>query len=81
MPNSMFALLAFALFAFPPQQTTPPAATPAIKVIPLDAARMVNPVTPTPNPKKKQKAGTPWIALCAMVRTGTVKAILGSFPI
>ncbi|MES2220191.1 MAG: cytochrome c [Acidobacteriota bacterium] len=55
MPNSIFALIAFALFAFPPQQTTPPAATPPLKVIPLDAARMVNPVTPTPESQEKAK--------------------------
>lgn len=56
MPNSLFALLAFAFLAFPPQQTTPPAATPTLKVIPLDAVRMVNPITPTPGSQTKAKS-------------------------
>jgi mono/diheme cytochrome c family protein len=56
MPNSLFAVLALAFFAFPPQQTTPPAATPTLKVIPLDAARMVNPITPTPESQAKAKS-------------------------
>ncbi len=56
MPNSLFALLAFVFFAFPPQQSAPPAATPAIKVIPLDAARRVNPITPTPESQDKAKS-------------------------
>ncbi|MHB1937936.1 MAG: c-type cytochrome [Acidobacteriaceae bacterium] len=58
MPISVLALLSLLLFAFPPQQkTSAPApaapampaapATPDLKVIPLEAARMVNPVTPT----------------------------------
>jgi mono/diheme cytochrome c family protein len=55
MPNSVFALLALAFFAFPPQQSTPPAGTPSIKVVPLDAARMVNPVTPTPESQIQAK--------------------------
>ncbi|MGC1871999.1 MAG: cytochrome c [Acidobacteriaceae bacterium] len=57
MPNSLFALLAFAFFVFPPQQQpTPSPATPAIKVIPLDAARMVNPITPTPESQAHAKS-------------------------
>jgi len=50
MPNPVFALLPL-LFALSPQQkTTAPApapATPALTVIPVAAARMVNPITPT----------------------------------
>jgi mono/diheme cytochrome c family protein len=56
MPNSLFAVLALAFFAFPPQQSTPPPATPAIKVIPLSAARMVNPITATPESQDHAKA-------------------------
>lgn len=56
MPNPVFALFAFALFAFPPQQSSPPAATPAIKVVPQDAVRMVNPITPTPESQEHAKA-------------------------
>jgi mono/diheme cytochrome c family protein len=69
MPNSLFAVLALAFFAFPPQQTTPPAATPAIKVIPLSAARMVNPVTPTP--ESQDKAKSRYTIDCAMCHGAT----------
>ncbi len=56
MPNPVFALLALAFFAYPPQQSAPPAATPVLKVIPLEAARMVNPITPTPESQAKAKS-------------------------
>ncbi len=48
MPNPVFALLPL-LFALSPQQktTAPAPATPALTVIPVAAARMVNPITPT----------------------------------
>ena len=56
MPNSVLSLLALLFFAFPQQQSTPPAATPAINVIPLEAARMVNPVTPTHESQTRAKS-------------------------
>ncbi len=40
--------------AAPAQAITPPA-TPAISVIPVEAARMVNPVTPTPESQARAK--------------------------
>ncbi|HET9099657.1 MAG TPA: cytochrome c [Acidobacteriaceae bacterium] len=55
MPNPVLAILALAFFGFPPQQSTPPAATPPLQVIPLEAARMVNPITPTPESQAKAK--------------------------
>lgn len=64
MPNPMFALIALALFAFPPQQSAPPAATPPLKVIPLEAARMVNPITPTP--ESQAKANSRYAIDCEM---------------
>ncbi len=70
MLNSLFAL-ALMLFVFSPQssqtppaspppaatpaQSTAPPATPAISVIPVEAARMVNPVTPTPESQARAK--------------------------
>jgi mono/diheme cytochrome c family protein len=56
MPICLFALLALAFFAFPAQQSTPPAATPPITVIPLSAARMVNPIKPTPESQAHAKS-------------------------
>ena len=56
MPNSLFTLVAFAFFAFSPQQSTPPAATPALNVIPLSAVRMVNPITATPESQAHAKS-------------------------
>ncbi len=56
MPNSVLSLLALLFFAFPQQQSTPPAATPASNVIPLEAARMVNPVTPTHESQTRAKS-------------------------
>lgn len=56
MPNSVLSLLALLFFAFPQQQSTPPGATPAINVIPLEAARMVNPVTPTHESQTRAKS-------------------------
>lgn len=59
MPNSVFALLPLLLLAFPPQQKpaapAPPPATPSLTVIPVAAARMVNPITPTPESQEKAK--------------------------
>jgi mono/diheme cytochrome c family protein len=52
MPNPVFALLPLLLFSLTPQQkTAAPAAapaTPVLTVIPVAAARMANPITPTP---------------------------------
>lgn len=60
MPNSVFALLPLLLFALPPQQKptapVPPPATPALSVIPVAAARMANPVTPTPESQARAKS-------------------------
>ena len=56
MSASVLSLLALLFFAFPPQQSTPPAATPVLKVIPLDAARTVNPIKPTPESQAKAKS-------------------------
>lgn len=67
MLNPLFAL-ALMLFVLSPQapqtpqaspqpaaQATVPPATPAIAVIPVEAARMVNPVTPTPESQAHAK--------------------------
>lgn len=55
MPSSLFAFLALAFFAFPPQQSAPPAATAALNVIPPEAIRMVNPVRHTPESQAQAK--------------------------
>ncbi|MGO8719075.1 MAG: c-type cytochrome [Acidobacteriaceae bacterium] len=68
MPSSVFALLPLLLFALPPQQKpaapVPPPATPALTVIPIAAARMVNPITPTL--ESQQKAKSRYTIDCAM---------------
>jgi mono/diheme cytochrome c family protein len=56
MPNSVLSLLALLFFAFLPQQSTAPAATPAVQVIPPSAARMVNPIKPTPESRAHAKS-------------------------
>jgi mono/diheme cytochrome c family protein len=68
MPNSLFALGALLLFAYPPQQkpaapVTAPA-TPVLTVIPLEAARMVNPITPTSESQAHAKSR--YVIDCAM---------------
>ena len=55
MPNSLSALFVFVFFAFPPQQTTSPTATAATRVIPLEAASLVNPIKATPGSRTLAK--------------------------
>ena len=82
MPNSLFALLALAFFAFPPQQTDSSGRHAGLEGNSARRGAYGEPHhTHAGIPGRKQKAGTPSIAPCAMERTATAKAILGSFPI
>ena len=56
MPNSVFALLTLLLAFAPQQKPSALAATPALSVIPVAAARMVNPITPTPESQARAKS-------------------------
>jgi len=55
MLKSLFVLPALLFFALSPQQPASPAPTPAASSIPAEAARMVNPVKPTPESQAHAK--------------------------
>lgn len=56
MPHSAIALLTLLFMLALQQKPTAPAATPALSIIPLEAARMVNPVTPTHESQARAKS-------------------------
>jgi mono/diheme cytochrome c family protein len=55
MPISVIALLSLVFFASPLPQSTPQASTPKLSVIPVADARMVNPITATPESQAQAK--------------------------